>query len=122
MPELPNVEVYVRALRPRIVGQALERIRLASPFLLRSVEPPLAALTGRPVSEVRRLGKRVVLAFPDELFLVFHLMIAGRLHWRPRGARTPGRVGLAAFDFASGTLVLTEAGSKRRAALHAVRG
>src|SRR5262249_62424630 len=89
---------------------------------LRSVDPPVATLTGRPVSEVRRLGKRLVLAFPDELFLVFHLMIAGRLHWRPRGARTPGRVGLAAFDFASGTLVLTEAGTKRRAALHAVRG
>jgi formamidopyrimidine-DNA glycosylase len=122
MPELPNVEVYVRALRPRIVGQALERARLASPFLLRSVEPPLAALTGQTVAEVRRLGKRLVLGFPDELFLVFHLMIAGRLHWRPRGARTPGRVGLAAFDFASGTLVLTEAGTKRRAALHAVRG
>jgi formamidopyrimidine-DNA glycosylase len=122
MPELPNVEVYVRALRPRLVGQPLERVRLASPFLLRSVDPPVATLTGRPVAEVRRLGKRLVLAFPDELFLVFHLMIAGRLHWRLRGARTPGRVGLAAFDFASGTLVLTEAGTKRRAALHAVRG
>jgi formamidopyrimidine-DNA glycosylase len=122
MPELPNVEIYVEALRPRIAGQVLERVRLASPFLLRSVEPPLDALVGRPVSELRRLGKRLVIGFPDELFLVFHLMIAGRLHWRPGGARIPAKVGLAAFDFPSGTLLLTEAGTKRRAALYAVRG
>jgi formamidopyrimidine-DNA glycosylase len=122
MPELPNVEVYLQALRPRIVGQVLERVRLASPFLLRSVEPPLDALVGRPVAELRRLGKRLVIGFPEELFLVFHLMIAGRLHWRPRGAKIPAKVGLAGFDFAPGTLLLTEAGTKRRAALYAVRG
>jgi formamidopyrimidine-DNA glycosylase len=122
MPELPNVEVYVAALRPRILGQPLERVRLASPFVLRSVDPPLDALVGRPVTGLRRLGKRLVLGFPDALFLVFHLMIAGRLHWRPRGARIPGKGGLAAFDFAPGTLSLTEAGTRKRAALFTVRG
>src|SRR5262245_50714020 len=122
MPELPNVEVYLAALRPRVLGQLLERVRLASPFVLRSVEPPLDALVGQPVTGLRRLGKRLVLAFPRELYLVIHLMIAGRLHWRPRGARIPGKVGLAAFDFAPGTLVLTEAGTRKRAALFAVRG
>ncbi|HEV8673795.1 MAG TPA: DNA-formamidopyrimidine glycosylase family protein [Methylomirabilota bacterium] len=122
MPELPNVEVYVEALRSRIAGHVLERVRLASPFLLRSVEPPLDALVGRPVAELRRLGKRLVIGFREELFLVFHLMIAGRLHWRPRGAKIPAKVGLAGFDFAPGTLLLTEAGTKRRAALYAVRG
>jgi formamidopyrimidine-DNA glycosylase len=122
MPELPNVEVYLAALRPRVLGQPLERVRLASPFVLRSVEPPLDGLVGQPVTGLRRLGKRLVLAFPGELYLVFHLMIAGRLRWRPRGARIPGKVGLAAFDFAPGTLVLTEAGTRKRAALFAVRG
>ena len=122
MPELPNIEVYIDALRPRVLGQPLECIRLASPFLLRSVDPPLDALVGRPVRALRRLGKRLVVAFPEELFLVFHLMIAGRLHWRPRGAKIPGKVGLAAFDFPSGTLLLTESGSRKRAALYAVRG
>jgi formamidopyrimidine-DNA glycosylase len=122
MPELPNVEVYLAALCPRILGQPLERVRLASPFVLRSVDPPLDALAGQPVIGLRRLGKRLVLAFPGALYLVFHLMIAGRLHWRPRGARIPGKVGLAAFDFAPGTLLLTEAGTRKRAALFAVRG
>jgi formamidopyrimidine-DNA glycosylase len=122
MPELPDVTVYVEALERRIPGERLEDVRLASPFLLRSVEPPLGAVRGRTVSGVRRLGKRIVIGLDAELFLVLHLMIAGRLHWRARGARPPGKVGLAAFDFASGTLVLTEAGSKRRASLHVVCG
>jgi formamidopyrimidine-DNA glycosylase len=122
MPELPNILVYLRALAPRIVGQRLERVRLGSPFLLRSVDPPLDAVTGQVVQGLRRVGKRIVLVFPDALFLVLHLMIAGRLHWKPAGAKLPGRVGLAAFDFAPGTLLLTEAGTRRRAALHLVRG
>src|SRR5262245_51613293 len=122
MPELPNILVYLRALEPRIAGRVLERVRLANPFLLRSVEPPLDAVVGRPVLALRRAGKRVVLAFPEEVFLLIHLMIAGRLHWKPAGAKIPGRIGLAAFDFPSGTLLLTEAGSKRRASLHLVRG
>jgi formamidopyrimidine-DNA glycosylase len=122
MPELPDVEAYLAALRPRIVGARLERIRLANPFILRSVDPPPAAVTGRTVTGLRRLGKRIVIALEDELFVVLHLMIAGRLHWRAASARTPGKIGLAAFDFSSGTLVLTEAGTKRRAALHLVRG
>jgi formamidopyrimidine-DNA glycosylase len=122
MPELPNVEVYLEALRPRIMGQVLERVRIASPFVLRSVDPPIAAVQGQPVRTLRRLGKRLVLGFPDELYLVLHLMIAGRLHWRPRGAKVVARVGLAALDFASGTLLLTEAGTRKRAALYAVRG
>ncbi|MBI4011250.1 MAG: formamidopyrimidine-DNA glycosylase [Candidatus Rokubacteria bacterium] len=122
MPELPNILVYLRALEPRIAGQALERVRLVSPFLLRSVAPPLDAVVGRPVVGLRRLGKRIVLVFPEELFLILHLMIAGRLHWRGTGARIPGKIGLAAFDFSSGTLLLTEAGSTRRASLHLARG
>lgn len=122
MPELPDVTVYIERLRPRIEGQPLERIRLVSPFLLRSVEPPLSAAEGRKVLGLHRLGKRIVVALDPELFLVLHLMIAGRLHWRPKGAKPPGKVGLAAFDFPAGTLVLTEAGTKRRASLHLVRG
>jgi len=122
MPELPNILVYLQALESRIVGRVLERVRLANPFLLRSVEPPLAAAIGRPVLGLRRAGKRIVLAFPEEVFLLVHLMIAGRLHWKPAGARIPGKIGLAAFDFASGTLLFTEAGSTRRASLHLVRG
>jgi formamidopyrimidine-DNA glycosylase len=116
------VEAYLAALRLRVLGQRLERVRLASPFVLRSVDPPPDALVGRPVETLRRLGKRLVLGFRGALFLVFHLMIAGRLHWRPRGAKVPGRVGLAALDFAPGTLTLTEAGTKKRAALYVVRG
>jgi formamidopyrimidine-DNA glycosylase len=122
MPELPDLTVYLEALEPRIGGQPLERARLASISLLRSVEPPLAAFEGRRVRGLRRLGKRLVFAFEDELFLVLHLMIAGRLRWKARGAKPPGRIGHAAFDFPSGTLLLTEAGTKKRATLFAVQG
>jgi formamidopyrimidine-DNA glycosylase len=122
MPELPNILVYLAALEPRIVGERLERVRLASPFLLRSVEPPLDAVVGREVVGLRRIGKRIVLAFPGEVFLLIHLMIAGRLHWKAVGAKIPGKIGLAAFDFPRGTLTLTEAGTKRRASLHLARG
>ncbi len=122
MPELPDVEAYVDALRDRAAGRVLERVRLGSPFLLRTVEPPLSAFAGRRVASVSRLGKRIVLGLDGDLFLAIHLMVAGRLHWKPAGAKLPGKAGLAAFDFAEGTLTLTEAGSKRRAALHAVAG
>lgn len=122
MPELPDVVVYVEALEQRILGRPLERVRIASPFVLRSVDPPVREAEGRRVVAVRRLGKRIVLALEGGLFVVIHLMIAGRLRWRPPGAKTPGRIGLAAFDFPGGTLLLTEAGSKRRASLHLVRG
>ncbi|MSP62773.1 MAG: formamidopyrimidine-DNA glycosylase [Myxococcales bacterium] len=122
MPEYPDITVYIECLVPRVVGQPLEKVRLASPFLLRSVDPPLAAAVGRRVTGVRRIGKRIVVALEEELFLVFHLMIAGRFRFVARGAKLPGRLGLAAFDFPSGTLILTEAGSKRRASLHVVRG
>ena len=122
MPELPDLTVYVERLRARVVGQPLERVRLASPFLVRSVDPPLQAAEGRRVVDVRRIGKQVVVALEDDLFLVFHLMIAGRFRWRAREAAIPPRVGLAAFDFPTGTLLLTEAASKKRAALHCVRG
>jgi formamidopyrimidine-DNA glycosylase len=122
MPELPDVVVYLESLRPRVEGQILERIRLVSPFLLRSVEPPIREAEGKKVLGLRRLGKRIVFALETDLFLILHLMIAGRLHWKPKGAKPPGKVGLAAFDFATGTLTLTEAGSKRRASLSLVRG
>lgn len=122
MPEYPDVELYLHALAPRIVGQALNRVRLASPFLVRSIEPPLEALNGRVVTGVRRLGKRIVLALESDHFLVVHLMIAGRFRWREAEAKLPGKVGLAAFDFPRGTLLLTEAGSRRQASLYVVRG
>ena len=122
MPELPDIAAYLTALEPRVVGQRLERIRLASPFVLRSVDPPVAEVEGRMVAGLRRVGKRIVLALEGGMFVVIHLMIAGRLHWRPAGARPPGRVGLAAFDFPDGTLTLTEAGTRRRAAIHLARG
>ena len=122
MPELPDVELYLHALRLRIVGHRLGRIRLASPFLLRTVEPPLVEAEGRRVVDVRRVGKRVVWALDRDLFVVIHLMIAGRFRWKPAGAAIPGRVGLAAFDFDSGTLILTEAGTTRRASLAIVGG
>ncbi len=122
MPEFPDVELYLECLAPRILGRPLRAVRLVSPFLLRTVDPPLGAVVGRDVVGLRRLGKRLVLACEGELFLVVHLMIAGRLRWRPPSARIPGKVGLAAFDFATGTLLLTEASSRKRAALHVVRG
>jgi formamidopyrimidine-DNA glycosylase len=122
VPELPDVTVYVEALSARVLRQPLQRVRVTSPFLLRSADPPLGEAEGRQVVAVRRVGKRVVLALDGDLFLAIHLMIAGRLHWKEPGARPPGRVGLAAFDFPAGTLTLTEAGTKRRAALHLVRG
>jgi formamidopyrimidine-DNA glycosylase len=122
MPELPDIEVYLDALRPRVVGQVLERVRLKNPFLLRTFDPPISDAEGRTVVGVRRVGKRIVFALDPDLFLVLHLMIAGRLHWKPVGAKPPGKIGLAAFDFPTGTLMLTEAGTKRRASLHLVRG
>lgn len=122
MPELPDVVVYVESLEERIRGQRLERVRLQSPFLLRSVEPPLADVHGRLVTGVRRMGKRIVMELEGDLFLVLHLMIAGRLHWKKPGAGLRGRQDLAAFDFATGALVLTEAGSRRRASLTAALG
>jgi formamidopyrimidine-DNA glycosylase len=122
MPELPDVTVYLEALAARIRGARLERIRLANPFVLRSVDPPPAEVVGRAVTGVRRLGKRIVIALEGELFVLIHLMIAGRLHWKEAGAKLPGKIGLAALDFSTGTVTLTEAGSKRRAALHLARG
>jgi formamidopyrimidine-DNA glycosylase len=122
MPELPDVTVYIEALDARIRGAALLGVRLAKPFVLRSVDPPLSAATGRAVTGVKRLGKRIVIELEGELFLLLHLMIAGRLHWKPAGARPPGKIGLAAFDFSTGALTLTEAGTKRRAAIHLIRG
>ncbi len=122
MPELPDVELYLSALGARLTGHTLERVRLAAPFLLRSVEPPLGRAEGRNVAGFRRIGKRIVWEMNDDLFLVFHLMIAGRFKWRDRGAIIPGRIGLAAFDFAHGTLLLTEAASQKRASLHVVHG
>jgi formamidopyrimidine-DNA glycosylase len=123
MPELPDVAAYLAALESRVLGRALTGVRLASPFVLRSVEPPLREAYGCTVIGLRRLGKRVVLALEGDRFLVIHLMIAGRLQWRDApAARVPGRLGLAAFDFPAGTLLLTEAGTKKRAALHLVRG
>ena len=122
MPELPDLTVYVDALQTRLVGQAIERVRLASPFLVRSVDPPLQAIENHVVADVRRLGKQLVIALEDNLFVVVHLMIAGRFHWKKHGTVVPGRVGLAAFDLPHGTLLLTEASSKKRAALHCVRG
>jgi formamidopyrimidine-DNA glycosylase len=122
MPELPDLTLYLEALEPRITGQPLERARIASVSLLRSVDPPLSELEGRCVTALRRLGKRLVFGFEGDLFLVLHLMIAGRLRWKERGAKPPGKIGHAAFDFPTGTLILTEAGTKKRASLHAVRG
>ena len=122
MPELPDITAYLTALTPRVVGQTLEHIRVASPLLLRTAVPRIDAVEGREVRALRRIGKRIVFVFDDELFLVLHLMIAGRLHWRAVGAKLGGRNNLAAFDFPHGSLVLTEAGTKRRASLHLVQG
>ncbi len=122
MPELPDITVYIEALERRVLGQRLETIRLASPFLLRTAVPPIRTVEGREVTALRRLGKRIVIGLEDDLWLVLHLMIAGRLHWRPPGAALQGKVGLAAFDFAEGSLTLTEAGSKKRASLYLLEG
>jgi formamidopyrimidine-DNA glycosylase len=122
MPELPDVTLYIEALEKRIASQPLERVRLASPFLLRTVEPPLAAGHGRRVRRFRRLGKRIAIGLEVDLWLVLHLMINGRLHWKPPGAKLAGRHGLAAFDFPHGTLTMTEFGPKKRASLHLVYG
>jgi formamidopyrimidine-DNA glycosylase len=122
MPELPDVLLYIESLKPRIINQTLERVRLASPFVVRSVTPPISAIQNRQVHALRRLGKQIVLEFEGDLFLIVHLMIAGRFQWKERGAKIPGKLGLAAFDFPSGTLLLTEAGSKKRASLNVVEG
>ena len=122
MPELPDILLYLHALRPRVVGRQVQRIRLVSPFLLRSVEPPLSAIDGRTIVNLHRLGKRVVFEAEGELFLVFHLMIAGRFRWKTAGAPVPGKVGLLAMDFEHGTLVMTEAGTKRQASLYVAQG
>jgi formamidopyrimidine-DNA glycosylase len=122
MPELPDIAAYISALEPRTMGQPIEHVRLASPFLLRTAQPPLADVEGRIVRELRRIGKRIAIGVEGDLWLVLHLMIAGRLHWRPRGAKLAGRGSLAAFDFPNGSLVLTEAGTKHRASLYVVGG
>jgi len=122
MPELPDIAAYITALEARIVGQRLERVRLGSPFLLRSVQPPLGSVDGRVVEGLRRVGKRIAIGVEGDLWLVLHLMIAGRLHWKKPGAKLGGRQNLAAFDFPDGSLLLTEAGSKHRASLHLVSG
>jgi formamidopyrimidine-DNA glycosylase len=122
VPELPDVVVYLEALGPRIVGTTLERVRLSSPFVVRSVEPPLTHAFGTRVEGLRRIGKRIVLVLSGDLFLVIHLMIAGRFRWKDRGAKVPGKLGLAAFDFTRGTLLLTEASTRKRASIHLVRG
>jgi formamidopyrimidine-DNA glycosylase len=122
VPELPDIAAYISALEPRIVGQPLERVRLASAFVLRTAQPPLTTVEGRVVRELRRIGKRIAIGVENDLWLVLHLMIAGRLHWRPREAKLAGRQSVAAFDFPSGSLVLTEAGTRRRASLHILAG
>jgi formamidopyrimidine-DNA glycosylase len=122
MPELPDILLYLHALRPRVVGRRVSGVRLVSPFLLRSIEPPLSTVEGRLVTDLHRLGKRVVFEFEGDLFLVFHLMIAGRFRWKPTAAPVPGKVGLLAIDFDAGTLIMTEAGTKRQASLYVVQG
>lgn len=122
MPELPDISAYISALEPRILGQPIERVRLASVFLLRTILPPVAQVEGRIVREVRRIGKRIAIGVEGDLWMVLHLMIAGRLHWRPPQAKLTGRQRLAAFDFPHGSLTLTEAGTQRRAALHVLSG
>lgn len=122
MPELPDICAYIAALEPRVLNQPLERVRITSPFLLRTADPPLESVNGHMVRAIRRIGKRIAIGLSDDLWLVIHLMIAGRLHWREGEVKLGGRQNLAAFDFPSGSLVLTEAGSKRRASLHLLRG
>jgi formamidopyrimidine-DNA glycosylase len=122
MPELPDITIYLEALEQRILRQELEGVRIGSPFILRTFDPPLEGVSGKTVRELRRVGKRIAIGLDSDLWLVLHLMIAGRLHWKPRGARLAGKNNLAAFDFPNGTLLLTEAGSKRRAALYLLQG
>ena len=122
MPELPDVALYIEALSARVLGHPLERLRIGNPFIVRTIEPAPAELAGRRVTGLRRLGKRIVFALEGDLYVVLHLMIAGRLRWREANAKIPGKVGLAAFDFDNGTAILTEAGSKRQASIHIVRG
>ncbi len=122
MPELPDITIYIEALEKRVLGQRLEGVRVTSPFLSRTADPPLQEVYGKSVTGLRRIGKRIAIGLEDELWLVLHLMIAGRLHWKERGAKLPGRRGLAAFDFDNGSLTLTEAGTKKRASLHVLRG
>jgi formamidopyrimidine-DNA glycosylase len=122
MPELPDITAYITALEPRILGKTLERVRLQSVFVLRTVDPPLSSVEGKTVRAIRRVGKRIAIGVEDDLWLVIHLMIAGRLHWKPAGAKLAGRNALLAIDFPDGALTLTEAGSKRRASLHVLRG
>jgi formamidopyrimidine-DNA glycosylase len=122
MPELPDIAAYITALEARILGQPLEHVRIASVFLLRTVDPPLSSAEGRTVTALRRIGKRIAIGVEGDLWLVLHLMIAGRLHWKPADAKLAGRIALAAFDFPTGSLILTEAGSKRRASLYVLRG
>ena len=122
MPELPDIAAYITALEPRIVAQPVDRVRLASPFLLRTAQPPITSVEGRVVCQLRRIGKRIAISVEGDLWLVLHLMIAGRLHWRPPKAKLAGRQSLAAFDFPGGSLVLTEAGTKHRASLHVLEG
>jgi formamidopyrimidine-DNA glycosylase len=122
MPEFPDVTVYIEALTERVLSQPIQKIRIGSPFVLRSFEPPLSAAEGKKVLALRRVGKRIVFELEDDLFLIFHLMIAGRFHWKPKGAKIARKYGQAAFDFPHGTLLLTEAGTKKRASIHLVRG
>ena len=122
MPELPDITAYLEALAPRVVGQPLEKFRLGNPFLVRTITPEPSDLVGRRVESLHRLGKRIVFAFEADLYMIAHLMIAGRLRWRDRGAALPGKLGLAAFDFPTGTLLFTEAGSRRQASIHIVEG
>ena len=122
MPELPDVELYLHALRPRVVGATLERLRVGNPFVIRTYDPPAAAVEGLVIHDIGRVGKRLLFALDRQFFVIVHLMIAGRFRWREPGAAIPGKLGLAAFDFANGTLLLTEAGSRRQAAIHIVRG
>src|SRR5437879_13191895 len=122
MPELPDLTVYLDFLQSTVVGQTLERVRVASPFVLRTADPPLKSAENKRVLGLRRLGKRLIFELEDELFLVIHLMIAGRFRWKECGAAITGKIGLAAFDFSNGTLLLTEASQKKRAAIHVLRG
>jgi formamidopyrimidine-DNA glycosylase len=122
VPELPDIALYLSALAPRVLTQPLERLRIGNPFIVRTIEPPVSAIEGRRVVGLRRMGKRIVFAMEGDLFVVLHLMIAGRLRWKDRGAPIPGKVGLAAFDFPTGTAILTEQGAKRQASVHLVAG